>query len=812
MDKVISSTVPEYGDQMLQSLHQLQQRGVNCDVTLQACNGSANIHNIILAAGSYSFFEHQQRCNIIDCRKYSILVVEAAIVLLYTGKISIEERYLIDLMTLCEDLNLGSACISLRQHLETHFERREPVLIKACESGIPNLAATCKFSTDNNLSEHSPASENSGLYQELVSKSFQIAENVHATQLQAVNEGNYLYLRITDEIETRNDTKLHSEGSTFRNQKPVVNNKVKSTAEHNLLNQIQNVITEYMSVSQEKLTTVSHCQNLIEDVVKMLSHIGNQINKEYDSSKRDKSIENSLKGSLMTTDFDEVVTVTTRTKDKVINNTYKDIGYSNLRSSKDNVTAKKRKLEEPSTEMQETSKNNEQNVHSIKLEEELSFLPDKSENTGSNYSIDIRKSPRNKIASIQEKEEKLLLEKRFKKNKNNKIQILRGDNLSKIKRKNVDTEKQDLGKKSETVKEYDNTNNINSTKKEFKCVKCNKIFPSYSERRKHMTEIHRPYPCELCSWVGCQPHLFAAHMYGQHKVVIFPKKYPLVECDAEGCFHKCLNISLYNHKRCHKYKTDKLVCHVCGMKFTSEGGLRSHTSYHAEENLKHRCKECGKVFGWDHELSKHMNAEHRNYILCHKCPFKTKYQTTLKIHLHNKHGEPVPSNVKICKCDSCDFYCFYPSYLKIHKEENHSDNSNYSCAMCSKSFKSRKSWRCHQNNAHSANIYNCDLCNYTTNHEKNLMIHKNCRHSEVRPYGCHLCEYSCKFKGNLNKHMKNKHKVEIVSSYKLYEKMIKTGKGYDEYMNSRRSSMEKMSTEIKTQPINENRDKTYVCI
>jgi hypothetical protein len=35
------------------------------------------------------------------------------------------------------------------------------------------------------------------------------------------------------------------------------------------------------------------------------------------------------------------------------------------------------------------------------------------------------------------------------------------------------------------------------------------------------------------------------------------------------------------------------------MKFTSEGGLRSHTSYHAEENLKHKCRECGKVFGWD---------------------------------------------------------------------------------------------------------------------------------------------------------------------------------------------------------------------
>ena len=83
---------------------------------------------------------------------------------------------------------------------------------------------------------------------------------------------------------------------------------------------------------------------------------------------------------------------------------------------------------------------------------------------------------------------------------------------------------------------------------------------------------------------------------------------------------------------------------------------------------------------------------------------------------------------------------------------------------------------------------------------------------EARPYGCHLCEYRCKFKGNLNKHMKNRHKVEIVSSYKLHKKMINTGKGYDEYMNSRRSELEKISTGIQTQPINENCDKTNVCI
>ena len=500
MDKVISATVPGYGDQMLHSLHQLQQRGVNCEVTLQAYNGSAHIHNIILAAGSNSYIEHQQRYHIIDCTQYSILVVEAAIVVLYTGKILIEERYLVDLMALCEDLNIDSFCTTLRQQfshkdtnsLETNYERREPSL-KACESGIPNLAATRKFSTDKNVSVHGPASENSGLYQELVSKSFQIAEDVYTctTQLETVNECNNLYLRISDEIETTNDTKSHSERSPVQNQMPVNNNELKSTAEHNLLN---------------------------------------QINKEYDFSKRNKRIENSLHGTLMTSDFDEIVTVTTRSKDKIINNTCKDIEYSNLSISKDNVPVKKRKIE-PSTEMQETNEITEQNAHSIKLEEEQSFLPDKYENTGCNYSIDARKAPRNKIVSIQETQENLLLEKKLKKNKNDEIQISRGDNPSIKERKNMDTEKQDLAKISETDKEDGNVDN--STKKEFKCAKCNTMFPNYSERRKHMTEIHRPYPCELCSWVGCQPHLFAAHMYGQHKVVIFPKKYPLVECDVE---------------------------------------------------------------------------------------------------------------------------------------------------------------------------------------------------------------------------------------------------------------------------------------
>jgi hypothetical protein len=52
----------------------------------------------------------------------------------------------------------------------------------------------------------------------------------------AANKGNGLHLRISDEIETTNDTKSHIERSLVQNQMPVVNNELKSTAEHNLLN------------------------------------------------------------------------------------------------------------------------------------------------------------------------------------------------------------------------------------------------------------------------------------------------------------------------------------------------------------------------------------------------------------------------------------------------------------------------------------------------------------------------------------------------------------------------------------------------
>ena len=71
----------------------------------------------------------------------------------------------------------------------------------------------------------------------------------------------------------------------------------------------------------------------------------------------------------------------------------------------------------------------------------------------------------------------------------------------------------------------------------------------------------------------------------------------------KGCTYKSLSCSMNDHRRSHKFKVDKLVCHVCGMEFSSSTGLLVHSSYHKEADMKYKCRQCGKVFGWRHELN-----------------------------------------------------------------------------------------------------------------------------------------------------------------------------------------------------------------
>lgn len=70
----------------------------------------------------------------------------------------------------------------------------------------------------------------------------------------------------------------------------------------------------------------------------------------------------------------------------------------------------------------------------------------------------------------------------------------------------------------------------------------------------------------------------------------------------QGCNYKCISLFLKEHKRRHQHRKDTLVCDVCGMTFKSQTGLRYHSFSHEEEDMRHKCKICDKVFGWKNQL------------------------------------------------------------------------------------------------------------------------------------------------------------------------------------------------------------------
>ncbi|CAG2218273.1 KRAB [Mytilus edulis] len=502
MDEVISVSVPGYKDQVFHSLHQLQQRGVNCDVTLQACDGTANIHSIILAANSekhiYSKISQTNENHQVDCTKYRIHVIKAVVIFLYSGELVIEKSFYNDLVQLCKDLYLSSACDSFNHQYQ---------ITKVHPSTYDKDGVKEKTVFERELYIHS---NNSNSSYESTSTIPLGNDDLPATPMKTVSRGDSLYLKVTD---LKNDQGTSSDD-----------------------NNMETSSVEYGCTNDSRPSSSSLGENLI-------NQIENIVMQCVDNEKKEKKGERATKRPSRSLSSD--------TKEK------------------------------PSRKKKKTSLNKKRKVTKV-----------------------------------------------IKSNK---------------RQRNIDNDED--AKDHQDCDMTDDTTSL-KPKKQWKCTKCNLIFQSFSERAEHMRKLHKPYPCELCDWVGVQPHLYASHMYGQHKVVIYSERYPLVQCDFQGCTYKCLNINMKDHMRCHKYKKEKLVCHVCGMEFTSEGGLRAHSSYHKEEEMKFKCKECDKVFGWKHELSKHLTAEHKTHNLCHLCPFKSKNKTSLIVHLHNKHAEPIPEKMK----------------------------------------------------------------------------------------------------------------------------------------------------------------------
>lgn len=516
MEEIVHVEVPGHNEQILHSLHELQQRGLFCDISLEASNGFVYVHHVVLAANGAEF-QGLIICNTktystnitkkLDCGKYCIQVIEAFVVYLYTGEINIEKKYISDFIKLCNDLNLTCVTVFLKEFIEsvnvdltlieksTHSDslllvpqtETQPIYtLSKVERQLsnetneqPSVLAVCKVADS-----------------EVLNNTEDIIYGTKGIQVQTINEGNSLYLRPCNNKPSNVCLETNHE---------VVDSDSKYTVE----------CDEKMIMGDKSL-----CQNVNEDMTKLKGDKSSCQNRKASNTMMKVRIKREKLDSFKMVTYSNLRKVE---KDKNHVRSPKKIKYESTKGTEDLnnglekiVLKKRKKISDDSNFLNVVTCFENKTVSGKKLKTEINKIKIKT-NTKTRSKAVTEKKDKKQIKNFKSK---IMGTKfKFKKSKHGQDKANSDGDLQNIFTDNEKSSTQ-MEKKSQLPVWR-------------KCGRCSLIFESYSEHAAHMRDVHKPYPCQLCKWVGHKRHLHASHMYGQHKIIAYPETYPLVQCDEE---------------------------------------------------------------------------------------------------------------------------------------------------------------------------------------------------------------------------------------------------------------------------------------
>lgn len=171
------------------------------------------------------------------------------------------------------------------------------------------------------------------------------------------------------------------------------------------------------------------------------------------------------------------------------------------------------------------------------------------------------------------------------------------------------------------------------------------------------------------------------------------------------------------------------TCSKCGKTFGSDLLLTKHMAVHSDE--KHPCPKCAKVFPTWKQVLGHIDRIHKpKNLQCNKCSKRFSTKPILAYHYQMHH---VTANCKFCDLQFPSKYALR-AHLDKH-EVNH-------CPSCGKTYRNKNTFKMHLNicgNADKQPNFFCDICDKGYIRKNGIRTHLKVDHGFGKVLTCNWC-------------------------------------------------------------------------
>ena len=275
-----------------------------------------------------------------------------------------------------------------------------------------------------------------------------------------------------------------------------------------------------------------------------------------------------------------------------------------------------------------------------------------------------------------------------------------------------------------TICDYKTNRRVNFTDHEgwhagkvFKCNQCDSVAKSRETLKAHIKYMHGvPFSCTKCEYKSKFRNTMNNHRETMHEDIT----YKCDQCD----FDTTNRYSLGKHKR--RVHVTRIKCNICSFGSKCKTTLKWHQQA-IHEGLRIKCDLCDKTFNNPRQLSAHKNAHHTQHrqkreYACNECEFTANQKAQLFRHSELAHGTIEHL------CEKCPYKTKVENDLKIHINREHLGLYNFQCEQCSYSSKQKTHLDIHTKSKHKGESLMCNLCNYKASQSSNLKRHQITKH------------------------------------------------------------------------------------